>query len=103
MKRGYKSAYPWFNAAFEAWLLVYNVAYLFERTAYYRPWLSWVGVDLRRVSQVTPRGSNMTYLVWFSQTWPTITKRRNEGNVAKIGRIVMSIFRRDVVKKVFQS
>ena len=38
------------NTAFEVWLLVYNIAYLFERTPYYRPWLSWVGVDLRRVS-----------------------------------------------------
>ncbi|KAI0638270.1 cyclin-dependent protein kinase inhibitor [Trametes polyzona] len=50
MKRAYKAAYPWANTAFEVWLLLYNVAYLFERTPYYRPWLSWVGVDLRRVS-----------------------------------------------------
>ena len=26
-----------------------NVAYLFDQTPYYRPWLSWIGVDLRRV------------------------------------------------------
>ena len=50
LKRGYKAAYPWLNTTFEIWLLVYNIAYLFERTPYYRPWLSWVGVDLRRVS-----------------------------------------------------
>ncbi|KAI0776033.1 Pex12 amino terminal region-domain-containing protein [Trametes elegans] len=50
IKRAYKAAYPWLNASFEAWLLLWNVAYLFERTPYYRPWLSWVGVDLRRVS-----------------------------------------------------
>ncbi|KAI9000930.1 Pex12 amino terminal region-domain-containing protein [Trametes punicea] len=50
VKKAYKAAYPWLNTSFEIWLLVYNVAYLFERTAYYRPWLSWVGVDLRRVS-----------------------------------------------------
>ena len=42
-------AYPWANTAFELWLLVYNIAYLFERTPHYRPWLAWVGVDLRRV------------------------------------------------------
>lgn len=50
LKRAYKAAYPWLNTSFEVWLLVYNVAYLFERTPYYRPWLSWIGVDLRRVS-----------------------------------------------------
>ena len=50
MRRAYRAAYPWANTAFEVWLLVYNVAYLFERTAYHRPWLSWVGVDLRRLS-----------------------------------------------------
>jgi len=30
--------------------MTYNVAYAFERTQFYRPWLSWVGVDLRRLS-----------------------------------------------------
>ena len=33
----------------EGWLMAYNVAYAFERTPFYRPWLSWVGVDLRRL------------------------------------------------------
>lgn len=30
--------------------MAYNVAYAFEKTPFYRPWLSWVGVDLRRMS-----------------------------------------------------
>jgi len=34
---------------FEVWLMSYNVAYAFERTPFYRPWLSWIGVDLRRL------------------------------------------------------
>ncbi|KAI0677463.1 cyclin-dependent protein kinase inhibitor [Trametes maxima] len=50
LKRAYKTAYPWLNTSLEVWLLLYNIAYLFERTPHYRPWLSWVGVDLRRVS-----------------------------------------------------
>ena len=29
--------------------MAYNVAYAFERTPFYRPWLSWVGVDVRRL------------------------------------------------------
>lgn len=45
----YKAVYPWLNTSFEAWLFLYNVAYLFDRTPFYRPWLSWIGVDIRRV------------------------------------------------------
>jgi hypothetical protein len=29
--------------------MAYNVAYAFERTPFYRPWLSWIGADLRRL------------------------------------------------------
>jgi Pex2 / Pex12 amino terminal region len=50
LRRLYKRTYPWINMAFECWLMVYNVTYAFERTPFYRPWLSWVGVDLRRLS-----------------------------------------------------
>ncbi|KAH7888050.1 cyclin-dependent protein kinase inhibitor [Phlebopus sp. FC_14] len=49
-RRTYKKIFPWVNTSFEVWLLVYNVAYLFERTPFYRPWLAWIGVDLRRLS-----------------------------------------------------
>ncbi|KAL4082008.1 hypothetical protein V8B97DRAFT_1863407 [Scleroderma yunnanense] len=47
--RTYKKIFPWVNTAFEVWLLAHNVAYLFERTPFYRPWLAWIGVDLRRL------------------------------------------------------
>ncbi|KAF9816325.1 hypothetical protein IEO21_04190 [Rhodonia placenta] len=49
LRRMYKAVYPWLNTSFEAWLFLYNVAYLFDRTPFYRPWLSWIGVDIRRV------------------------------------------------------
>jgi len=49
LRQAFKKTYPWFNVTFEAWLLCYNIAYLFDRSAYYRPWLSWIGVDLRRL------------------------------------------------------
>ncbi|KAI0301875.1 hypothetical protein B0F90DRAFT_1667714 [Multifurca ochricompacta] len=49
LRRLYKRTYPWVNTTFEGWLLAYNVAYAFEKTPFYRPWLSWVGVDLRRL------------------------------------------------------
>lgn len=35
--------------SFELWLLVYNVSYLFDQTPFYRPWLSWTGIELRRL------------------------------------------------------
>jgi hypothetical protein len=38
------------NVAFELWLTSYNIAYLFDKTPYYRPWLAWMGVDLRRAA-----------------------------------------------------
>lgn len=50
LRRKFKTLYPWFNVGFEGWLLAHNVAYLFDRTPFYRPWLAWVGVDLRRLN-----------------------------------------------------
>ncbi|KAF9008793.1 cyclin-dependent protein kinase inhibitor [Cyathus striatus] len=49
LRRAFKAAYPWLNASFELWLLLWNIAYLFNQTPFYRPWLRWVGVDLRRL------------------------------------------------------
>jgi len=48
-RRAYRATYPWLNTGFELWQFVFNVAYLFDQTPYYRPWLSWIGVDLRRL------------------------------------------------------
>lgn len=45
----FKALYPWANITFECWLLLYNTLYLFDRTPFYRPWLSWMRVDLRRL------------------------------------------------------
>ncbi len=28
---------------------MWNVAYLFDQTPAYRPWLSWIGIDIRRL------------------------------------------------------
>ncbi|THH02397.1 hypothetical protein EW026_g447 [Hermanssonia centrifuga] len=49
LRRAFKVVYPWINLTFELWLLLYNIAYLFEKTPFYRPWLGWVGVDIRRL------------------------------------------------------
>lgn len=49
LRRTFKMCYPWINTTFEVWLMLSNVAYLFDRTPFYRPWLAWVGVDIRRL------------------------------------------------------
>ena len=45
----FKLLWPRFTKAYEYVLLGYNVAYLFDKTPYYRPWLHWLGIDLRRM------------------------------------------------------
>ncbi|KAF8591566.1 hypothetical protein K439DRAFT_1326978 [Ramaria rubella] len=49
LRKLFKLLYPWANTSFELWLVAWNVAYLFDKTSFYRPWLSWIGVDLRRL------------------------------------------------------
>jgi len=48
-RRAFKASYPFLNTATELWLLLWNIAYLFDKIPSYRPWLSWVGVDIRRL------------------------------------------------------
>lgn len=50
VKTGFKTAYPYANIGYELYLLSYNVRYLFDRTPYWRPWLSWMNVEVRRMS-----------------------------------------------------
>ncbi|EMD40663.1 hypothetical protein CERSUDRAFT_45034 [Gelatoporia subvermispora B] len=50
LRHVYKAAYPWLNASFEVWLLMWNLRYLFEQTPFYRPWLALIGVDIRRLT-----------------------------------------------------
>lgn len=45
----FRKGYPYLGAASQLWLLSYNVAYLFDRTPYWRPWLQAMRVDIRRV------------------------------------------------------
>jgi len=45
----FKTVYPYLNTGLEVWLLLWNIAYLFDKKPTYRPWLSWIGVDVRRL------------------------------------------------------
>jgi peroxin-12 len=49
LRRAFKAIYPYANVTYEVLLLGYNMAFLFEKTAHYRPWLAWMGLDLRRL------------------------------------------------------
>lgn len=49
LRKLFKTFYPWANISFELWLVAWNISYLFDKTPFYRPWLAWIGVDLRRL------------------------------------------------------
>lgn len=83
LRRLYKRLYPWLNMSYEAWLLVYNIAYLFDQTPFYRPWLSWVGVDLRRLGAEDYRMAAMA----AQKSSPLIGKK---GAVALIRRLLLT-------------
>ncbi|CAE6408550.1 unnamed protein product [Rhizoctonia solani] len=49
LKNAYKSIYPWMNLSMELWQLAHSLGYLFDKTPFYRPWLAWMGIDIRRL------------------------------------------------------
>ena len=44
-----RRGFPYVQVAYQRWLLAYNVAYLFGKIPYWRPWLRWMRVDMRRM------------------------------------------------------
>ncbi|KAJ7781570.1 cyclin-dependent protein kinase inhibitor [Mycena metata] len=59
-----KPSTPGSTRLFELWLLVCNIAYLFGQTPFYRPWLSWIGIDLRRLGVEDFAALNKISLSW---------------------------------------
>ncbi|WFC96474.1 ubiquitin-protein ligase peroxin 12 [Malassezia brasiliensis] len=45
----FRKGYPYAQVAYQLWMLAYNIGYLFNRTPYWRPWLRWMRVDVRRM------------------------------------------------------
>lgn len=41
--------YPYVGTAWQLWMLAYNVRYLFDKSPFWRPWLRWMRMDIRRV------------------------------------------------------
>lgn len=50
LQLSFRRGYPYAGAASQLWLLSYNVRYLFDRTPYWRPWLAFMRVDVRRMA-----------------------------------------------------
>ncbi|SGY38440.1 BQ5605_C003g02031 [Microbotryum silenes-dioicae] len=46
----FKSIHPYANAAYELYLLSYSVRYLFNSNPFWRPWFSWMSIEVRRMS-----------------------------------------------------
>lgn len=44
----FRRLYPYAQVGLQLWMLSYNVSYLFGRTPYWRPWLKYMRVDVRR-------------------------------------------------------
>ncbi|KAI0347330.1 hypothetical protein BDW22DRAFT_1387481 [Trametopsis cervina] len=83
MRRVFKKVYPWLNTSFELWLFVCNVAYLFDKSPFYRPWLGWIGVDIRRMGMDDMLAARR----------PSQSKRLQElsqGLLAKLRRLIIS-------------
>lgn len=70
LQRGFKAIYPYVNLGFELWLAAYNVAYVLGRTPFYRPWLSWIGVDLRRLGAEDYVSTNCRSFLATANTLP---------------------------------
>jgi hypothetical protein len=100
LRRGFKAIYPWLNTTFEVWLLVSNVAYLFDHTPFYQPWLAWVGVDLRRLGMedfvcIVFVASNFALNLALSSATsqpccPTPSVEKRKGLLAQIRRLILS-------------
>ncbi|GAA5878985.1 hypothetical protein JCM8547_008683 [Rhodosporidiobolus lusitaniae] len=51
LEAAFKLSYPYANLAYELYLLVYNLRYLFGKSPYWRPWFRLVGIEVRRMGQ----------------------------------------------------
>ncbi|RKP26389.1 Pex12 amino terminal region-domain-containing protein [Syncephalis pseudoplumigaleata] len=48
--RLFRTMYPWINAAYHGSILVYQVAYLYDKTRFYSPWLHLQHVEVQRMT-----------------------------------------------------
>ncbi|CAG8560328.1 8192_t:CDS:2 [Cetraspora pellucida] len=46
----FKYLYPWANALYNGSILLYNIAYMYDKTPFHTPWLKLIGIQIRRLS-----------------------------------------------------
>ncbi|KAK4052963.1 ubiquitin-protein ligase peroxin 12 [Microbotryomycetes sp. JL221] len=56
----FKRLWPLLNLSYELYLLSYNVRYIFDKTPFWRPWFSWMNVEVRRMTAEDYRLANKT-------------------------------------------
>ena len=50
LARAFKKVYPYANAAYLAWMLAYQIMYLYGKTRYFNPWLHFMKVEVTRMT-----------------------------------------------------
>lgn len=46
----FRFVYPYVNGAYHGANLAYAIAYMFNKTRYYSPWLHLIGLEIKRMS-----------------------------------------------------
>jgi len=82
-RRIFKFAYPYLNTSFELWLLLWNIAYLFDSVPFYRPWLSWIGVDIRRLGVEDFRAASLA-------VQKTTVPKKRRSLLAQLRRLILT-------------
>lgn len=53
----FKRLYPYLNLTWELYILSHDIAYMFGRTRWWRPWHRWLGIiTVRRGEELVRRG-----------------------------------------------
>lgn len=86
VRNGFKAGYPYANMAYEVVLLTWNIRYLFDRSPYWRPWLSLMGVDVRRMSadDYVSHTRSLPHILWAESDFACMiaARRTNCNSVA---------------------
>lgn len=71
-QRVFVQLYPVAVTAFETTLLAYDVAYLFEKTEFFRPWHRWLGVRIERAVEDAPPSAAQSLLAKLPPLLPPL-------------------------------
>lgn len=66
LARAFKKVYPYANAAYLAWMLSYQILYLYGKTRYFNPWLHFMRLEVTRMTMGDYVGSSSFVFCEFS-------------------------------------